>query len=152
MKPRVSFSSLKDGRWYEYVVRFALGGLATVLTGLISKEAGPAVGGLFLALPAIFCASVTLIEKHEIRRKREAGLKGTRRGRDAAALDAMGAALGSVGMIAFAFSFARLVPKHHVGAFAAGLILWTVTALLAWWCWRRIRHYSCKARTGATPS
>ena len=27
-------SSLKEGRWYEYLVRFALGGAATVFTGL----------------------------------------------------------------------------------------------------------------------
>ena len=45
------------------------------------------------ALPAIFCASATLIEKHEIRRKREAGLDGRRRAEEAAALDAAGAAL-----------------------------------------------------------
>src|SRR5262249_7072198 len=42
------------------------------------------------------CASATLIEKHEIRRKRKAGLAGVRRGQQAAALDAAGAALGSV--------------------------------------------------------
>jgi hypothetical protein len=32
---RVSPSSLKEGRWYEYLVRFLLGGGATVFTGLI---------------------------------------------------------------------------------------------------------------------
>ncbi len=56
----------------------------------------------FLAMPAIFCASATLIERHETRRKREAGLRGTRRGREAAALEAAGAGLGSIGMLAFA--------------------------------------------------
>ena len=70
---RFSPSSLREGRWYEYLIRFALGGAVTVFTGLISSRYGPSVGGLFLALPAIFCASATLIEKHEIRRKREAG-------------------------------------------------------------------------------
>ena len=66
---RISLSSLREGRWYEYLVRFARGGIATVLTGLISSRYGASV-----ALPAIFCASAMLIEKHEIRRKREAGL------------------------------------------------------------------------------
>ena len=33
-------SSLKEGRWYEYLIRFALGGGATVLTGLISSRYG----------------------------------------------------------------------------------------------------------------
>jgi hypothetical protein len=74
-------------------------GAATVFTGLIGSRYGASVGGLFLALPAIFCASATLIEKHEIRRKREAGLVGSRRGREAAALDAAGAGLGSIGML-----------------------------------------------------
>ena len=82
---RFSPSSLREGRWYEYLIRFALGGAVTVFTGLISSRYGPSVGGLFLALPAIFCASATLIEKHEIRRKREAGFAGERRGPRSAA-------------------------------------------------------------------
>ena len=84
----LSPSSLKEGRLYEYLIRFVLGGAATVFTGLVSSRCGASIGGLFLALPAIFCASATLIEKHEIRRKREAGLDGRRRGEEAAALDA----------------------------------------------------------------
>jgi hypothetical protein len=46
-------------------VRFALGGFATVAAGLVADLWGPAAGGLFLAFPAIFCATATLIEKHE---------------------------------------------------------------------------------------
>ena len=92
---RISPSSLREGRWYEYVVRFALGGAATVFTGLVSSRYGASVDGLFLAFPAILCASATLIEKHEIRRKRKAGLVGERRGEEAAALDAAGAARGA---------------------------------------------------------
>lgn len=91
---RVSLSSLREGRWYEYVIRFALGGAAAVFAGLVSSRYGASVGGLFLALPAIFCASATLIEKHEIRRKREAGRRGERRGQMAAALDSAGPRLG----------------------------------------------------------
>ena len=106
---RFSPTSLREGRWYEYVIRFALGGAATVFTGVISSRCGAAVGGLFLALPAIFCASATLIEKHEIRRKREVGLDGRRRGQGAAALEAAGAALGAIGMLAFAVVFWLLV-------------------------------------------
>ena len=103
----ISFSpsALKEGRLYEYLIRFALGGAATVFTGLVSSRCGASIGGLFLALPAIFCASATLIEKHEIRRKREAGLDGRRRGEEAAALEAAGAVLGAIGMLAFAVTF-----------------------------------------------
>jgi hypothetical protein len=50
-------------------------------------------GGLFLAFPAIFPASATLIEQHERRRKQGTGGHGTLRGRRAAALDAAGASI-----------------------------------------------------------
>jgi hypothetical protein len=92
---RAKFSALKQGDWYEYLVRFALGGLATVVAGLVADIWGPAAGGLFLAFPAIFCASATLIEKHERERKEKKGLQGKERGKDAAALDAAGAGLAA---------------------------------------------------------
>jgi Protein of unknown function (DUF3147) len=69
-------------------LRFVLGGLATIVAGLIAEHWGPLVGGLFLAFPAIFCATATLIEKHERERKQNCGLAGHRRGSDAAGLDA----------------------------------------------------------------
>jgi uncharacterized protein DUF3147 len=119
---RFSPSSLKKGRWYEYVIRFALGGAATVFTGLVSSRYGASVGGLFLALPAIFCASATLIEKHEIRKKMEAGLAGERRGQQAAALNAIGAALGALGMLAFAVVFWLTVESSVPAAFAGASI------------------------------
>lgn len=46
---RLSPSSLKEGRWYEYVIRFALGGAATVFAGLVSSRYGASIGGLSLA-------------------------------------------------------------------------------------------------------
>jgi hypothetical protein len=55
---RLSPSSLRQGRWYEYVIRFSLGGAATVLTGLISSGFGASVGGLFLARFQPFSAPV----------------------------------------------------------------------------------------------
>ena len=124
----ISFSpsSLKEGRLYEYLIRFALGGAATVFTGLISSRYGASIGGLFLALPAIFCASATLIEKHEIRRKREAGLDGRRRGEEAAALDSAGAVLGAFGMLAFAVTFSLTVEDSVPAAFIAASLGWVV--------------------------
>jgi hypothetical protein len=136
---RFSPSSLKEGRWYEYLVRFALGGAATVFTGLISSRYGASVGGLFLALPAIFCASATLIEKHEIRRKREAGLDGRRRGEEAAALDAAGAALGALGMLAFAIVFSLVVERSILGAFIGASLAWLAVSLAAWRVRRKMR-------------
>ncbi|PDT88853.1 hypothetical protein CO669_18865 [Bradyrhizobium sp. Y36] len=136
---KVSLSSLREGRWYEYLVRFGLGGAATVFTGLISSRYGASVGGLFLALPAIFCASATLIEKHEIRRKREAGLEGRRRGQEAAALDAAGASLGALGMLAFAAVFWLLVEWSVAGAFIGASLAWLTVAVTAWFVRRQVR-------------
>jgi len=144
---RVSPSSLRQGRWYEYLIRFALGGAATVFTGLVSSHYGASVGGLFLALPAIFCASATLIEKHEIRRKREAGLAGERRGRNAAALDAAGAALGAFGMLAFAVMFWIFVERSVAGAFAGASVAWLVVSVAAWFARRKMHTVRRAERT-----
>ena len=93
-------------------MRFALGGLATVVAGLVADSWGPAAGGLFLAFPAIFCASATLIEKHERERKEKKGLQGKERGKDAAALDAAGAGLGSVALAVFGAVMWFLANEH----------------------------------------
>jgi hypothetical protein len=143
---RFSASSLREGRWYEYLIRFALGGAATVFTGLVSSRYGASIGGLFLALPTIFCASATLIEKHEIRRKREAGIAGQRRGQEAAALDAAGAALGALGMLAFAIVFSLMVESSILGAFIGASFAWLVVSVGAWYGRRKMRS-ARKART-----
>jgi len=94
MRISLDFSSLRRVRFYEYALRFLLGGLVTLATGLIAHSFGAAIGGLFLAFPAIFPASCTLVEKHEAEKKKNHGLNGTVRGRKAAALDSFGAVLG----------------------------------------------------------
>jgi hypothetical protein len=136
---RFSPSSLKEGRWYEYLIRFALGGGATVFTGLVSSRYGAFIGGVFLALPAIFCASATLIEKHEIRRKREAGLAGERRGQMAAAVDSAGAALGAIGMLAFASVFSLTAETSVATAFMSASFAWLVISVAAWYVRRKTR-------------
>lgn len=152
---KLSLSSLKDTRWHEYVVRFVLGGAATVLTGVIADSFGTSVGGLFLALPAIFCASATLIEGHERRAKERAGLKGDGRGQQAAALDAAGAGLGSIGLMAFAAVFFLIARESVPLAFFAALAAWTLVSVAAWWIRRDLRilrhhhrYSSSRRRTG----
>jgi hypothetical protein len=112
---RFNAAALRQTQCYEYFVRFALGGAMTVIAGLIAARFGPVIGGLFLAFPAIFPASATLIEKHVRERKEKAGLRGARRGKEAAALDAVGAALGSFGLAAF------------------GLVIWLIIASSPAW-------------------
>ena len=139
MLVKLSSSGLKQTHWYEYGVRFLLGGLATVFTGVTGARLGVAVGGLFLALPAIFCASATLIESHERRAKEKAGLDGWRRGQQAAALDAAGAGLGSMGLAAFAATFYALVAASVSGAFVAAILAWAVVSVSAWLLRRKLR-------------
>jgi len=143
---RLSISSLKESRWYEYLTRFVLGGAATVFAGMLSSALGASVGGLFLAMPAIFCATATLIERHEIRRKREAGMTGVRRGREAAALEAVGATLGSFGMIAFALAFALSVRESSWLAFLGAAVSWTSVAMGAWWLYRQSTWHRSRSR------
>lgn len=134
-------SSLKESKPHEYLMRFAFGGICTAAAGLIAKKFGPGVGGLFLAFPAIFPASASLIEAHEKRRKQEEGLTGTRRGRDAAAVDAAGAALGAVGLMVFALVVWRLLEAGSaVWVIGGATVAWSAVAAVAWWGRRRLIH------------
>jgi hypothetical protein len=97
-----NLSSLKGVKPHEYALRFLFGGLCTVAAGLIAKRFGPAMGGLFLAFPAIFPAGASLLEAHEKRKMAKSGLDGTKQGREAASVDSAGASIGCIGLIAFA--------------------------------------------------
>jgi hypothetical protein len=132
---RVSFdlAALKKTAWQEYAIRFLFGGAVTVIAGVLAKLYGPAFGGLFLAFPAIFPASATLLEKHQREKKQAAGISRTIRGRQAAALDARGAAMGSIGLIIFALVVWKLLPSWN-GAFtlSAAFAGWFVVSFLLW--------------------
>jgi hypothetical protein len=136
---RVNWATLRQSRWHEFVLRFVLGGLATAMAGAIAQFFGPEAGGLFLAFPAIFCASATLIEKHERERKEKLGFSGYRRGTDAAALDAAGAGLGSIGLAAFGLSIWLLAPDLVFGSLALGSLAWFAVAVSLWRLRRDIR-------------
>jgi MFS family permease len=131
-------SAFGQTRWNEYLVRFVLGGTMTVVAGLLAARFGPVVGGLFLAFPAIFPASATLIEKHVRERKEKAGLRGARRGKEAAALDAAGAALGSFGLAAFGLVIWVLIVRSPAWALALAAVSWLAVAMLAWQVRRRV--------------
>jgi 4-hydroxybenzoate polyprenyltransferase len=133
MNIQANFASLKTTKPHEYAVRFLFGGLVTAATGVIAKEFGPVVAGLFLAFPAIFPASATLIAKHEKERKRKAGYDDTRRGRAAAAADAAGTSLGCLALFAFALIVWRLLPAWTPWlVLPLAAITWASTAILLW--------------------
>jgi hypothetical protein len=115
-------------------VRFLFGGAITVIAGLLAKQFGPVFGGLFLAFPAIFPASATLVEKHEREKKQKAGIMNTMRGRQAAALDARGATIGSLGLVCFALLVWKLLPVWNAGVVLfLALSLWFSVSILIWW-------------------
>jgi Protein of unknown function (DUF3147) len=128
----IKLSALSQSPWHEYALRFGFGGIATVLTGLIANRYGPIVGGLFLAFPAIFPASATLVEKHERKRKEERGMRAVKRARAAVALDASGTALGSVGLVAFGLGIWLLVPRSAWLGLAAAAAVWISVAVFMW--------------------
>ena len=126
-------SALKRTKWYEYATRFFFGGAVTVVAGMLAKRYGPVFGGLFLAFPAIFPASATLIEKHETQKKRRAGMIDNLRGRKAAALDARGATLGSLALACFALALWRLLPRWNAAlSLVAALAIWLALSLSLW--------------------
>ena len=140
----VNISALSETKWYQYAIRFTLGGLATVVAGLIAKQWGPSFGGLFLALPAIFPASATLIEKHERERKEAKGLNGIVRARKAVAADAFGAMIGSIGLFAFGYCVWKALPRHDaLTALAGAMGVWSVASMVIWYI--RKRHFLRRA-------
>jgi hypothetical protein len=138
---RIKWSALQRTYGYEYLVRFALGGLATLFAGVIADRFGPETGGLFLAFPAILlCASATLVEKHERDRKTRQGLKGAERGRRAAALDATGAGWGSLALATFAIATWRLAPYGTLPALGFASMLWPLVAVGLFFFRRKLRR------------
>lgn len=140
----VNFSALKETKWYQYAVRFVLGGLITAGAGMIAKKFGPSFGGLFLAFPAIFPASATLIEKHERERKEQKGLNGIRTARKAVSADAAGAAIGGLALIAFGCFVWKTLPHWGTGiTLGCATVLWLAASGLMWFM--RKRHWLRKS-------
>jgi hypothetical protein len=141
MKISADFSAIKKTKWYEYAARFLLGGSVTVVAGLLAKYYGPVFGGLFLAFPAIFPASATLVDKHEREKKQRAGIKQTTRGRQVAGVDAAGAALGSLGLATFALVIWKLLPVWNIASvFITASAAWFGVSGVLWWI--RKKHWS----------
>jgi hypothetical protein len=123
---QIDLSHLRKTSWREYAVRFAFGGLIAALAGFLGTQFGPAVGGLFLAFPAILPASLTLVKEHE--------------GEEAAGDDAAGAVAGSIGLIVFGalvWVLATRLPAWLVLVLAT--VAWLVVGVLAWLLARCLR-------------
>jgi hypothetical protein len=142
MKIHVSLTAFRQIRWNELGLRFLLGGVITASAGFIAMKFGPVIGGLFLAFPAILPASLTLVEKHEVQKKAEKGMRGARRGRQAAAADAAGAILGSCGMIMFGFIVWQFAPSYHPWiVLGSATLVWSTVALCLWMLRKHVNSF-----------
>jgi hypothetical protein len=146
---KIRLAALAETSWKEYLVRFCLGGFITVTTGLIAHRFGPSIGGLFLAFPAIFPATATLIATREKEKKQLYGMNGTSRGRLAAGIEARGTALGSIGLIVFAVIVWRLLlsGRRPELVLAAATGAWLATSITLW----SVRSWVRKRRSPTRP-
>lgn len=108
------WSKLSQVKPSELAGRFGFGALIALVAAVVGGAAGPKVGGLFLAFPAILPASLTLIEKKE--------------GLPKAWSDASGGALGAVGMTAFALIAIELLAWNPLLALVFAVIAWIVVS------------------------
>jgi len=97
------------------------------------------MGGLFLAFPAIFPASASLIEKHEREKKERVGANGRLRGRHAAGVEAAGAAMGCIGLIAFSVVAWKILPRFALWeTLVLATAVWSITAVGVWFIRQRL--------------
>lgn len=138
MLVKFDLASVRQTRWSEYATRFIFGGVVTLLAGLIADRFGPAIGGLFLAFPAIFPASASLIEKHQREKKQKAGLDGVKRGRLAAGIEAAGATLGCLGLATFGAIAWKMLPRSPLGVtLSIATLMWSAVGVTAWFARKR---------------
>jgi len=133
MMVSLDLQALSSTRWHQYAVRFVLGGAITVATGLIARKFGPEIGGLFLAFPAIFPATATLISQRERDKKACYGFDGRKRGRQAASIDAAGAVLGAIGLCCFARGMAGPATLTAGRGSVSAALVWLGSSMALWW-------------------
>ena len=139
MKPNFQPQQLRKTRLTEYLLRFGFGGAVALVASVIGHAWGPRVGGLFLAFPALLPAGLLLVKQHD--------------GRRAAADDARGAVLGSLGLMGFGIviwgAADRLAPWLSL---TLALATWIGVSVGAWWAVfaRRSGHARCTRSVGTT--
>lgn len=113
-RPTIDAGNLAHLRPHEYGLRFAFGFGVSVVAGVAADLFGPRIGGLFLAFPAILPATLTLLEHKD----------GTAQATSAV----RGAAIGGVGLMAFAAAAAGLIRTSAPLSLAAALAAWTASS------------------------
>jgi uncharacterized membrane protein (GlpM family) len=119
VQPDTRAGKLRQAPARDWLIRFAFGAGVSALAAVVAKTAGPVVGGLFLAFPAILLASLTLVAKQE----------GGHRARE----DARGAALGALGLIGFALVVWGTTPRWPVWlTLTAATLAWAAVSGVAY--------------------
>ncbi len=127
------FSKLAKTKPTEYLTRFLFGCAITLLFSLITKWAGPVIGGLFLAFPGIFPPGSSFVEKKEEERKQAVGMHGTQRARALASAHAVGASAGTFGLMGFAAIVWLGLPRYGLApSLAVGTAAWIGLSIGAW--------------------
>jgi O-antigen/teichoic acid export membrane protein len=134
--------SVKPGRMHDVrltamLVRFGFGAGVSAVAGVVSLVYGAQAGGVFLAFPAILLASLSLVAKKQ----------NLRAARD----DARGAAIGSVGMVAFAIVCAVLAhTEGGIVALGAATVAWVLVSFGWYLLVRRLGHGADEPEPGAS--
>ena len=111
---QVEAQNLSKVKPREYLMRFVFGAMISAVAGILTLTVGPRFGGMFLAFPAVLPATLVLLEKKD--------------GLAQAVSDVRGAAIGSLGMLAFAIIAYLLVRRNPVLALAAATAAWALTS------------------------
>jgi Protein of unknown function (DUF3147) len=132
VKIKVDPSALRESSWAGHLLRFAIGGLVTAAVGLFTKATSPKTGGLLLAVPSIMPLGIALLAR--LQRKKLAGRGGADRARHAAVVEAAGATMGSLGLLAFAIVAWQLLPRPRAFiALPAATLAWAAVAAGTWY-------------------
>jgi hypothetical protein len=112
-----------------------------VATGLIAQRYGPTVGGLFLAFPAIFPASVTLLAKKQKEKKAIHGMEGDLRRTPRGSTRSPRHGDGLVGLACFALMVWKTLPRWNAaGGLPLATCVWLAVSTLLWALLRRLRR------------
>ena len=153
MRVQIDAGALRESKWCEYALRFAFGGTITALAGIIAKHYGPEVGGLFMAFPAIFPATATLLEDEQKQRKKDKGMNGAIRGRMVAGVDAYGASMGALGLALFAVVVWQRLPHSSLAVvLGEATLAWLAASVSVWFirekvCRKLKRKFKSSSRT-----
>jgi hypothetical protein len=75
----------------------------------------------------------------EKQKKEEKGLRGTRRGREAASVDAAGSVIGSVGLLVFASIVWQFAPRYSTWIVLMGAtVAWLTVSVMIWYVRKQV--------------